>query len=120
MKKAATILIVSALVALAASSSITASPSYKQTCWQVKMTFVNYPTLASFAAWKIMQPKGHTLAQGEFSFKGDAGGFYQRVINRCLTSINPAHKVYASVRTTIYVYCGKKDCDAAIVIRRTK
>lgn len=135
MKKAA-LLVALVFVAIITSSAIASPSPYKgtpykgtpykgttasgKTCWQAKLTFVNFPASPdSFARWSLTQG-GHVYAHGEFSFHGDAGGFYQRVISRCVSGIDPWAKHGPRVKLDWASYVNCPDCKASRpVIRRT-
>lgn len=90
--------IILTIAALAASRAY-AGTAGGRTCWQMKFTFVGFPSYPStFARWRLTQGK-RTFASGEFVFRADAGGFYQRRISSCVTGINEKRRVRVSVRT---------------------
>jgi hypothetical protein len=116
MKK---IILLFAIALLVAAGSSTASgKKLPHTCWQAKITFINYSsTVSAFAHWRLVQ-RGHTYAEGEFAFKGDYGGFYQRVISRCVIGINPLRWVSIKLKVLLYVDC--PECKQVIALRRTR
>jgi len=102
------------LVALVLAGRVDAGTASGRTCWQMKFTFIGFPSSSSFARWKLTQGR-RTFASGEFSFRGDAGGFYQRHISRCVTGIDENRRVAVAVRT-LYWPC-QTDCHILAAIR---
>lgn len=119
-KKAATAATFAVLtVTLVVMGVDAAHGAVKRPCYQAKVAFVNWPSVpSSFAYWRFVKG-GKTLADGEFSFKGNLGGEYVRVIGRCLPVDPYTAGLSMDVKTERFAPCTPA-CHVLVALRRVR